>query len=285
MNIIKIAVPFLAALLSLWVVPPFVLAQTADKDADAVKPVPAKRGGLNKPPAKTSSAKKVKSSKSSAAKKAAKPPKPSAPKKAKSAKAATTKKKKSAKPPAKLSAKAKKTAKKPTAGKANASKKTIPAKTAKKAKSGAEKVKPVTAQRPDTARKEIQTLLDRADAAFAKKDLNKILAATAPDFVAITPDGRKITRPAYRAAYAKMLAKLTSVQSRTRIEGITLNGATASVTIAARARMRGVRDGRPLDITSEGDERQVWSKQKGKWRLHQIRALTHTTTANRMAER
>ena len=133
------------------------------------------------------------------------------------------------------------------------------------------------------ARRTLQTLYDNMNKAAAKKDLNGVLAYTAPDFVATGVKGEKRTMADLRAQLTQIFPLLQSWSGASRIQQVTLKGgSTATVVVRENVRMVMVnpQTGQKAVLDSTGTSRDVWVKSGNGWRMKQSRTLSSKTLLN-----
>ncbi len=135
------------------------------------------------------------------------------------------------------------------------------------------------------ARRALQTLYDKTNAAAANKDLNGVLAYMTPDFVATGAKGEKRTVADLRAQLAQIFPLLQSWSGASRIQQVTLNngGGAATVVVKENVRMLMVnpQTKQKAVLESTGVSRDVWVKSGGGgWRMKQSRTLSAKALLN-----
>jgi hypothetical protein len=87
------------------------------------------------------------------------------------------------------------------------------------------------------ARKEIQAIYDKENAAAAHKDIHGVFAEMAPDFSEVDDTGQKISLAEIKANLADLFSHATTVKGTTTIQKFRLIGRTAIVTTKSRDEM------------------------------------------------
>jgi hypothetical protein len=125
----------------------------------------------------------------------------------------------------------------------------------------------------------IQTNYDRINAAFLRKDIKEATALFAPDYVSISPDGKKQTLSEFREHYDNLFnrfnIKLTS--NKTTIKNIDTNG--TGIDVAIEQKTEGTVAGFNKIVINQ-TSRNFWLKTPQGWRLKESKILTNQTTFN-----
>ncbi len=132
------------------------------------------------------------------------------------------------------------------------------------------------------ARRALQTLYDKTNAAAARKDANGVLAYMTPDFVATGVKGEKRTVADLRAQLTQIFPLLQSWRGGSRIQQVTLKGGAATVVVKENVRMVLVnpQTKQKAVLDSMGTSRDVWVKSGGGWRMKQSRNLSSKALLN-----
>ena len=133
------------------------------------------------------------------------------------------------------------------------------------------------ADTPAQARKAIETIYAKEQAALGRKDIDAVFAYQTPDYVAITKAGKRIPREQANAV-GRQIGMMKTVKAQSRIISFALKGDTAT----ARAKNHlfitttNPQTNQPLTVTIEGVEEDTWVKRGGKWLLKQSKEITRT---------
>src|SRR6266853_385125 len=87
------------------------------------------------------------------------------------------------------------------------------------------------------AKKSIQGLYSRRDAAAEKKDVNTTLSTLAPDFVYVSLDGQQGDAKLLKRRLTPLFTMMQSVKSTSEIQKLTLKGKVATATVKQHLEM------------------------------------------------
>jgi ketosteroid isomerase-like protein len=125
----------------------------------------------------------------------------------------------------------------------------------------------------------IQTNYDRINAAFLRKDIKGATSLFTPDYVSISPEGKKQTLSEFREHYDNLFnrfnIKLTSNQ--TTIKNIDVNSTGVNVSIEQKT--EGTVAGFNKIVINQTSSN-LWLKTPQGWRLKESKILTNKTTFN-----
>lgn len=140
-------------------------------------------------------------------------------------------------------------------------------------------IAPVYAENKSKIQPTIQTNYDRINAAFVRKDIKGATSLFTPDYVSISPEGKKQTLAEFREHYDNLFnrfnIKLTSNQ--TTIKNIDVNATGIDVSIEQKT--EGTVAGFNKIIINQ-TSRNLWLKTPQGWRLKESKILTSQTTFN-----
>lgn len=128
------------------------------------------------------------------------------------------------------------------------------------------------------ARRAIQTEYDRANQAYVKKDLDKSLAAHAPEFHFTAVTGERIYRPELRTKRKAVFQRCSQLSASSKITGIQLNGNRAIVQVAEKWGWMGPGfwPGSKKLYKSEDTAQDTWVKTAQGWKMTSSSNLTQT---------
>jgi hypothetical protein len=125
----------------------------------------------------------------------------------------------------------------------------------------------------------IQTNYDRINAAFLRKDIKGATVLFAPDYVSISPEGKKQTLAEFREHYDNLFnrfnIKLTS--NKTTIKNIDVN--SNGINVAIEQQTEGTVAGFNKIVINQTSSN-LWLKTPQGWRLKESKILTNQTTFN-----
>jgi ketosteroid isomerase-like protein len=132
------------------------------------------------------------------------------------------------------------------------------------------------------ARKAIQTLYNKQNAAAAKKDVEGVLANRTPDFEAIAVNGQKLTMDQVRQNIEQLLAVAQSIKATTAIKSFRLKGNNATVTTREHAEFvtTNPQTSTPAKVVIDGTSQDTWIKSGKGWQIKRSKALTEKMTVN-----
>ena len=136
---------------------------------------------------------------------------------------------------------------------------------------------PAFADTPAQARKAIEGIYAREQAALGRKDIDSVFSCQTPDYVAITKTGKRIPRDQANQ-FGRQITMMQTVKASSRIMSFALKGDTA----LARAKNHiylttmNPQTNQPISVTIDGVEEDTWVKRGGKWLLKQSREITRT---------
>jgi uncharacterized protein (TIGR02246 family) len=125
------------------------------------------------------------------------------------------------------------------------------------------------------ARKAIQAVYARGDAAMTKKDANAILSLYTPDYEQTSLKGQKITLAQAKQAIPMLFQQAKTIQSKTTIQKFSLKGSEAVVTVKQHATLTALNPQTQktsklvVDETSED----TWAKGAKGWLMKRSRTL------------
>ncbi|HEX5324321.1 MAG TPA: nuclear transport factor 2 family protein [Capsulimonadaceae bacterium] len=128
------------------------------------------------------------------------------------------------------------------------------------------------------ARKQIQAIYDREDAAASHKDIHGVFADMTPDFSAIDENGQAMSLAQAKANLADVFAKAATVKGSTVIEKFRLVGITAIVTTKSRDEMT-VADpagGQAGKVTVDDISVDTWVRSGTIWRQRRSRDISQS---------
>ena len=137
------------------------------------------------------------------------------------------------------------------------------------------------ADTPAQARKAIEGIYAKEQAALGRKDIDSVFSYQTPDYVAITKKGKRIPRDQANQM-GRQITMMQTVKANIRIMNFALKGDTA----VARAKNRvylttmNPQTNQPISVTVEGVEEDTWVKRGGKWLLKQSREITRSQKVN-----
>jgi hypothetical protein len=134
---------------------------------------------------------------------------------------------------------------------------------------GVMSLSPAMADTPAQARSAIQALYNKQNAAAAKKDVNGVLVNMAPDFQAVSKDGRKITAAQQRQALTQLFSMAQSIHATSAIQKFRLQGNRATVTVKENGTFLVVNPNaaaaKPARFTVEDVSEDTWVKKGNRW--------------------
>lgn len=142
-----------------------------------------------------------------------------------------------------------------------------------------------SAARADTvaqARSAIQAAYHRADVAFAKKDVNGMLADYDSDYEGVTKNGGKITLARQRAAMTGVMPMVQSGTMKTVIQKFSLKGNTAVAEVKQHVEMT-IKPPNAQQVSKYvGDtiEEDTWIKKGNRWLQQHSKNLQEKQTVN-----
>ncbi|HZO87155.1 MAG TPA: nuclear transport factor 2 family protein [Chthonomonadaceae bacterium] len=138
-----------------------------------------------------------------------------------------------------------------------------------------------TADATADARKAIQTAYNQANAAMARKDVNGGLAHFAPDFEAVTRNGKKIMLPQIRQQL-QQITMMQSIRAKSTIQKFRLKGNQAVVTVKEHADLTGVnpQNKQKLTMSIDSVSEDTWVKSGKGWLQKRSKSLRETAKIN-----
>lgn len=135
---------------------------------------------------------------------------------------------------------------------------------------------PVMADATADAKKEIQALYDKMDAAAAKKDVKGMTASLDPNYVAVSASGQKMTLQQMKGQMTQLMAMLKEIKTKTVIQKITLKGKTATVNSKQSLTSTGTnpQSQQPMKIEVQDTSTNTWVKSGATWKLKETKSLS-----------
>ena len=142
---------------------------------------------------------------------------------------------------------------------------------------------PTHADPSSDARKAIQSLYNRQDAAAARRDANGTFAGRSPQFVSIDKNGRHTPLAQEQQRVTGMFANATKITAATQIAHFTLQGSKALVTVKEKARLfvvnpRNKAQKADLQINSVSND--IWTKTPSGWQELESKEISGQTLVN-----
>lgn len=132
------------------------------------------------------------------------------------------------------------------------------------------------------ARKAIQTLYNKQNAAAAKKDVEGTLANRTSDFEAIAVNGQKLTLEQVRQNVESLLAMAKSIKATTVIKSFQLKGNNATVKTQEHAAfvVTNPQTHKPAKVVIEATSQDTWIKSGKGWQIKRTKSLTEKMSVN-----
>ncbi len=137
------------------------------------------------------------------------------------------------------------------------------------------------------ARRAIQTEYDRANQAYVKKDLEKSMAAHAPEFYFTRISGERITRPELRASRKLSFQRRSKLSASSKITSLQVNGNRAVVQVEEKWGWLGPGfwPGSKKLYKSEDTAQDIWVKTAQGWKMTSSSNLTQTDSDSKKTRR
>lgn len=135
----------------------------------------------------------------------------------------------------------------------------------------------------DEARKAIQIEYNKVSAAFAKKDVDGVVAHRTNDYVSINRKGQKNVNEPSREDRIRLNKTIQSPRATAVIQEVRLldgNTAECLVKETTGGSYNDPQTNQKATLSVNGTYRALWVKQKGRWRLKQSRTITEKATMN-----
>src|SRR5258708_7164158 len=128
----------------------------------------------------------------------------------------------------------------------------------------------VLAAHADTAtdaRKTIQAVYTKRDAAEQKKDIDGSLSALAPDFVFVAKDGQKGDAKLLKRRLTPLISLMQSVKSKSEITRFALKGKNVTATVKSHIEMLVLNPQTqvPQKLVADGTSEDLWIKTGSGW--------------------
>jgi ketosteroid isomerase-like protein len=136
-------------------------------------------------------------------------------------------------------------------------------------------VAPVMADATANAKKEIQSLYDKMDAAAAKKDIKGMTASLDPNYMAVSAKGQKMTLQQMRGQMTQIMTMLKELKTKTVIQKLTLKGKTATVNTKQTLTSKGMnpQSQQTMKIEVQDTSTNTWVKSGTTWKLKETKSL------------
>lgn len=130
------------------------------------------------------------------------------------------------------------------------------------------------------ARKAIQAVYAKRDAAEQKKDIDGSLSALTPDFVFVAKDGQKGDAKLLKRRLTPLVTLMQSVKSKSEITKFALKGKQATATVKAHLEMLVVdpQTQVPQKLVADATSEDLWTKTTAGWLQKKMTTRTETAT-------
>ena len=128
-----------------------------------------------------------------------------------------------------------------------------------------------SAQTADEAKKQIQMVYDKVNAAGARKDIKGVLSAYTSDYTSTMPSGQKRTLAELRQRLPQFFALMVSMKAVSKVTAVTVKGKqyTAQLRSHMELKTNDPQTKKVSVIVVDTVEEDVWVKQGGVWKNKQ----------------
>lgn len=138
-------------------------------------------------------------------------------------------------------------------------------------------VAPALADANTDAKKALQALYDKTDAATAKKDIKGLTAYLAPDFQVLSDKGGKAMNLEQAKSQMGMVFKqVQSFKAKSVVQKVTLKGSTATVTVKQNvtAAIMNPQTGKPSKLLMDVVAEDIWVKSGAGWKEKSSKSIS-----------
>ncbi len=130
------------------------------------------------------------------------------------------------------------------------------------------------------ARRAIQAVYTKRDAAEQKKDIDGSLSALAPDFVYVAKDGQKGDAKLLKRRLTPLISLMQSVKSKSVITKFALKGKVAAATVKSHVEMLVVNPQTqvPQKVVADATSEDLWTKTGSGWLQKKMTTKTETAS-------
>ena len=130
------------------------------------------------------------------------------------------------------------------------------------------------------AKKALQVIYAKRDAAEAKKDLEGSLTGYAPDFVFVSPDGQKGDMKLLKRRLAPIFALMQTVKAKTQVQSVVVKGKDAAATVKTHLEMLilNPQTQMPQKVAADAVSLDTWGKTSSGWLQKRMATKSETAT-------